>query len=312
MKRKMIEVSTKNITFDRGYDEFIFNCRARNLRPATIQFYDNSIRSIYKFINPKMLIRDITKATVDSFIIGCQNELDIKDITIHTYLRALKAILYYFMKLGYMEKFHIALIRYDKPLIETYTDEEVKLLLKKPNKNKCNFIEFRNWVICNTLYATGMRSSNLTNLKIKDIDLDNNLISLTTTKNRKPLVIPITKSLQPILREYLAIRKGTEDDYVFCSAYGDKVTRDALNASMKIYNNSKYVNRTGIHRWRHTFAKQWILNHGDIIKLQKILNHSDLDMVRNYVNMFTKDLQKDFEEFNPLEFVSKKSIKIRK
>lgn len=308
----MIEVSTKNITFDRGYDEFIFNCRARNLRPATIQFYDNSIRSIYKFINPKMLIRDITKATVDSFIIGCQNELDIKDITIHTYLRALKAILYYFMKLGYMEKFHIALIRYDKPLIETYTDEEVKLLLKKPNKNKCNFIEFRNWVICNTLYATGMRSSNLTNLKIKDIDLDNNLISLTTTKNRKPLVIPITKSLQPILREYLAIRKGTEDDYVFCSAYGDKVTRDALNASMKIYNNSKYVNRTGIHRWRHTFAKQWILNHGDIIKLQKILNHSDLDMVRNYVNMFTKDLQKDFEEFNPLEFVSKKSIKIRK
>jgi len=308
----MIEVSTKDITFDRGYDEFIFNCRARNLRPATIQFYDNSIRSIYKFIDPKIPIKDITKTTVDSFIIGCQNELDIKDITTHTYLRALKAILYYFMKIGYMEKFHIPLIRYDKPVIETYSDEEVKLLLKRPNKNKCNFIEFRNWVICNTLYATGMRSSNLTNLKIKDIDLNNNLISLKTTKNRKPLVIPITKSLQPIFREYLAIRNGEEDDYVFCSAYGDKVNRDALNASMKIYNNSRRVNRTGIHRWRHTFAKQWILNHGDIIKLQKILNHSDLDMVRNYVNMFTKDLQKDFEEFNPLEFVSKKSIKMRK
>lgn len=54
LKRKMIEVSTKNITFDRGYDEFIFNCRARNLRPATIQFYDNSIRSIYKFIDPRI------------------------------------------------------------------------------------------------------------------------------------------------------------------------------------------------------------------------------------------------------------------
>lgn len=312
LKRKIIEVSTKDITFDRGYDEFIFNCRARNLRPATIQFYDNSIRSIYKFIDPKMPIKNITKTTVDKFIIGCQNELDIKDITIHTYLRALKAILYYFMKLGYMEKFHIPLIKYDKPVIETYSDEEVKLLLKKPNKNKCSFVEFRNWVICNVLYATGMRSSNLTNLKINEIDLYNNLISLKTTKNRKPLVIPITKSLQPILREYLAIRKGTEDDYLFCSAYGDKVSRDALNASMKIYNNSRYVNKTGIHRWRHTFAKQWILNHGDIIKLQKILNHSDLDMVRNYVNIFTKDLQKDFEEFNPLEFVSKKSIKMKK
>ena len=312
MKRKMIEVSTKDISFDRGFDEFIFNCRARNLRPATIQFYENSIRSIYKFIEPKKPIKDITQATVDEFIVGCRTELDIKDITIHTYLRALKAILYYFMKLGYMEKFHITLIKYDKPVIETYTDEEVKLLLKKPSKNKCTFVEFRNWVICNVLYATGMRSSNMTNLKIKDIDLCNNLISMKTTKNRKPLVIPITKSLQPTLREYLAIRQGNDEDYIFCSAYGYKITRDALNASMKIYNNNRCVNKTGIHRWRHTFAKQWILNHGDIIKLQKILNHSDLDMVRNYVNMFTKDLQKDFEEFNPLEFVSKKSIKMKK
>lgn len=309
--RKKIEINLNEMTFDRGYDEFIFNCRARNLRPATIRFYDNSIRSIYKFIDPKMPIKNITKTTVDSFIIGCQNKLDIKDITIHTYLRALKAILYYFMKLGYMEKFHIPLIKYDKPVIETYTEEEVKLLLKKPNKSKCSFVEFRNWVICNMLYATGMRSSNLISLKIKDIDLYNNLISMKTTKNRKPLVIPITKSLQPILREYLTIRKGEDEDYLFCSAYGDIISRDALNGSMKSYNNNRYVNKTGIHRWRHTFAKQWILNHGDIIKLQKILNHSNLDMVRNYVNMFTKDLQKDFEEFNPLEFISKKSIKMR-
>jgi hypothetical protein len=48
--RKKIEINTKDITFDRGYDEFIFNCRTRNLRPATIQFYDNSVRTIYKFI----------------------------------------------------------------------------------------------------------------------------------------------------------------------------------------------------------------------------------------------------------------------
>lgn len=311
MKRKMIEVSTKDMTFDRGFDEFIFNCRARNLRPATIQFYENSIRSIYKFVEPKMPIKNITKATVDNFIIGCQNDLDIKDVTINTYLRALKAILYYFMKLGYMETFHIALVKYDKPIIETYSEQEVKLLLKKPDKKKCSFIEFRNWVMCNMLYATGMRCSNLRDLKISDIDLDNNLLSMKTTKNRKPLVIPITRSLQPIIREYLTVRKGNEDDYFFCTAYGDKINKDSINGSMKRYNNNRGVNKTGIHRWRHTFAKQWILNNGDIIKLQKILNHSDLDMVRNYVNMFTKDLQKDFEEFNPLEFVNKKSIKMK-
>lgn len=56
---------------------------------------------------------------------------------------------------------------------------------------------------------------------------------------------------------------------------------------------------------RHSFSKQYILNHGDVFKLQKILNHSDLDMVRNYVNMFTSDIQKDFNEFNPLETLNK-------
>jgi integrase/recombinase XerD len=308
----MIEINTESITFDRGYDEFIFYCRTRNFRPATIQFYDNTIRTIYKFIDPKMPIKDITKATVDNFIVSCQNELEVKDITINTYLRGLKTILYYFMKLGYMENFHIALTKYDKPVIETYSEEEVKLLLKKPDKSKCSFIDFRDWTMCNVLYATGMRCSNLRDLKIKEVDLYNNLLSLKTTKNRKPLALPITKSLQPILREYLSIRNGNDEDYLFCTAYGDKIDKNSISSSMRRYNHNRGVNKTGIHRWRHTFAKQWILNNGDIIKLQKILNHSDLDMVRNYVNMFTKDLQKDFEEFNPLEFINKKSIKIRK
>lgn len=242
--RKKIEINTKEMTFDRGYDEFIFNCQARNFRPATIEFYNNSMKSIYKFIEPKMPIRDITQATVDSFIIGCQNELDIKDITINTYLRGLKTILYYFMKLGYMEKFHIALVKYDKPVIEVYTEEEVKLLLKRPDKTKCTFVEFRNWVICNVLYATGMRCSNLRDLKIKDIDLNNNLLSMKTTKNRRPLIIPITKSLQPILKDYIATRKGNEEDYLFCTAYRDKIGRDSISSSMRRYNNNRYVNKT--------------------------------------------------------------------
>ncbi|MDF2881555.1 MAG: integrase [Clostridiaceae bacterium] len=308
----MIEINTKSITFDRGYDEFIFYCRTRNFRPATIQFYDNTVRTIYKFIEPKIPIKDITKATVDNFIIGCQNELNIKDITINTYLRGFKTILYYFMKLGYMEKFHIALIKYDKPVIETYTEDEVKILLKKPNKSNCSFVEFRNWTICNLLYSTGMRCSNVRNLKIKDVDLDNSLLFLGTTKNRRPLAIPITPSLKPVLKEYLSIREGNEEDYAFCTAYSGQLNRDSIDSSMRRYNHSRGVKKTGIHRWRHTFAKQWILNGGDIFKLQKTLNHSDMDMVRNYVNMFTKDLQDGFEEFNPLEFISKKSIKIKK
>lgn len=309
MKKKLVKFELENITFDTGYDEFIMYCKSRNLRPATIEHYDNTINIIYKFIPPKTPIGSITSDTVDKFILWCKTTLKIKDITIHTYLRGLKTVLYYFMKMGYMDKFHIEMIKYDKPIIETYTDAEVKLLLKKPNKKKCSFVEYRDWVICNVLYATGIRCSNILNIKVDDIDLYNNLLSLKTTKNRKPLMIPISKSLQPILREYLTIRGGEHEDYVFCSVYGDALKRISLNHTMKEYNNKRGVFKTGIHRWRHTFAKQWILNHGDIIKLQKILNHSNLDMVRNYVNIFTNDLQNDFDTYNPLETIQQNNKK---
>ena len=186
------------------------------------------------------------------------------------------------------------------------------MLLKKPDKKKCTFVEFRDWTICNVLYGTGMRCSNILSLKVSDIDFDNNLLSLKTTKNRKHLMLPITSSLQPILREYLIIRKGDSDSYVFCNRYGDELTREAISYSMREYNHNRGVVKTGIHRWRHTFAKQWILNHGDILKLQKILNHSNLEMVKNYVNIFTSDLQNDFDKYNPLENVNKKTIKMKK
>ena len=312
---KKIEM-TKKATLDQGYDEFIFNCKARNLREYTVKFYDNTIRTIYKFIEPKTYIDSITSDTVDNFILSCKKELDIKDTTINTYLRALKTILYFFMEKGYMKEFKISLVKMDKEIIETYSKEELDSLLKKPNIKKCDFIEYRNWVICNFLLAVGCRLNSLINLKVEDIDFNNNLVYLKTTKNRRPLIIPLSETIILILKEYIDVRKGESDDYLFCTAFGTQVNRNTISGNLRIYNRRRGVTTTGIHRFRHTFAKNWILNGGDIFRLQKILGHSDMEVVRNYVNMFTNDLQKDFNEFNPLENIlkkedNKKSIKMR-
>jgi len=53
--------------------------------------------------------------------------------------------------------------------------------------------------------------------------------------------------------------------------------------------------------FRHTFAKKWILNKGDPFRLKTILGHSTMDMVNEYVAIFGKDLQRDFDIFNPLD-----------
>lgn len=67
------------------------------------------------------------------------------------------------------------------------------------------------------------------------------------------------------------------------------------------YNRKRGVSKTSAHLYRHTFAKRWILNGGDIFRLQKLLGHSNLDIVKEYVNMFGHDLTKDYTSFNPLD-----------
>ena len=106
------------------------------------------------------------------------------------------------MKCQYIPSFEIPLPKADKAPIETYTDEELKKLLKKPDVRKCIFSTYRSWVIVNFLLSTGIRQNSLVNIKIKDLDFDNAVVYVNTTKNRKPLIIPLNEDIVKILQEY--------------------------------------------------------------------------------------------------------------
>ncbi|MCC9294448.1 tyrosine-type recombinase/integrase [Clostridium sp. WLY-B-L2] len=290
-----------NKTLGEGFEEFILYCRAKNLRPATIKHYRGMSQIIFKFIKPDTKLKEINPHTVEQFIISLRTRTKECDISINTTLVTLRATLYYCMKLGYMDRFKIHLVKTDKKIIETYTDEELKLLLKKPDVRNCTFLEYRCWVCVNFLIATGCRAQTLCSMKIQDLDFENLLITYTHTKNRKQQIIPMSRSLKMVLIEYLSYRGGEPEDYLFVNSYGGYLRTDQLSHNLVKYNRRRGVITTGVHRFRHTFAKKWILNGGDVFKLQKILGHSSLQMVREYINMFTDDLSKGFDEVNPLE-----------
>jgi len=162
--------------------------------------------------------------------------------------------------MGYIEPFKITLLKAEKEIKETYTDSELMILLKKPKVSKCRFSEYRDWVFINYILATGNRLKTLINIKIHDIDFDNDTIILKKTKNKNQQIIPISNSLKIILLEYLRYRKGEENDYLFCNAKGEQLTRDSITSSISFYNRSRGIRKTSIHLFRHTFAKNWILN----------------------------------------------------
>lgn len=311
MARKKVTMKLdNNITFEEGLKAFLDNCKAKNLRPHTILYYKNVVAVWYKTFSPDMKLKDICSNTVNEFLNYCLSAGQ-KHTTVNTNLRGIRVILYYFISLDWLDKFKINLIKSDKEMIETYSKEELSKLLAKPNTKTCAFNEFRNWTISNFLIGTGCRVQTLINIKISDIDFENELINYRHTKNRKVQVVPLSSTLKKVLTDYLRYRKGNTDEYLFVNAYGEQLTANVLGQGMFRYHKQLGVDKTGLHRYRHTFAKMWILNGGDVFRLQKLLGHSDLDIVKQYVNMFTNDLKLGYAEFNPLEQVTSQKTQMK-
>lgn len=205
-----------------------------------------------------------------------------------------------------MQQFKIAMINTEKKIKETYSEQELEKLLKKPNIKRCGFTEYKTWVFINYLLGTGNRISSALNVRISDVDFDSGMILVRKTKNRKQQLIPLSNTLSEILKEYLEIRNGASEEYLFCNMYGEQGNRRTFQQEVQRYNISRGVNKTSCHLFRHTFAKHWILAGGDIFRLQKLLGHYDLEMTKEYLQMFGQDLQQDFDSFNPLDRLQKR------
>lgn len=312
--RSNIEQKTIHIAFK----EFVQYKMSNNISPATIKDYEMIFSIFENFLGANSLCSSITEDTIQEYINYLKtkpkktgkndDEVEyLSSVTIATYIRHLRAVLNFFMKRGYTKNFVIQLPKADKEVKEAYSDSELKALLKKPDLKICSFSEYRNWVMTNYFLSTANRLSTVQNLRIKDLNFEDNEICLRHVKNRKAYVIPMQKDLKKILVEYLTYRKGEPDDYLFCNENDDKkpLTKNGIKTAMARYNNNRGVMKTSVHIYRNTFAKYWILSGGDIVRLQKILSHKKLNMVLEYVDMYGNDLQKGFDDFNPLSAFSK-------
>ena len=290
-----------NVTLAECFEEYITRCTVRNLSQKTLQLYRLHFSILKRFVgDDDFKMADFSPQMVDQFILHLRGR-GCNDITVVSYMRDIRAFIYYCMSSGTLGTYKIKLPKADKKIKETYTDEELRLLLKKPNLKASDFTEYKIWVFSNYLLATGNRISSALNIRISDLDFDNSLIQITKSKNRKAQIIPISAALSAVLKEYLGYRKGNSDDYVFCNSYGKQADIRTYQEALAKYNHSRGVSKTSAHLYRHTFAKKWILNGGDIFRLQKLLGHSDLAVVKEYVNMFSKDLSIGFDKFNPLD-----------
>lgn len=309
---KLVLNNTTKITFEDGCNKYLENCKHRNLRADSIKHYKDCYAQFYKFFDPKMPLNEFTARDYNEYCVYLKSKID-NSVTIHSYLMALSATLRFLMAEGYVREFEMKNIKVDKQPVETYSDEELQILLKKPDMKQCSFVEYQCWIITNLLFSTGIRRHSLVNIRVRDVDLSNRILTLSVTKNRKVLLVPLSFAMTNILRDYVKFRDyETENDFLFCNAYGQPLKKSTITHSLLVYNKKRGVETGGMHRYRHTFAKHWILNGGNVVTLSRLLGHSSLDVTQNYINLLVSDAQEAVDEVNLLDkFSGKNGIKLK-
>lgn len=284
--------------------DFMWQQQTKGNAKATIDYYNRFYKKFSSFIES---LNTTTKDTPVA-IMTKMNEIqllfvrslgDVGIQTINNNLRAYRSFGNFCENQGYIEGFTCPIKEVEPPVKQVYTDNELKKLLVKPSINI--YSEYRNYVIISLILSTGARCNTIINIKLSDVDLEGNTIIFNTTKAHKTCRIPLNTNIVRILKEYINYwGEVSKDGYLFFNEYGEQLTRSGIGTAIKRYNLNRGIDKTSMHLFRHTFAKKWLEDGGDIFTLQKILTHSDLTMVRRYANIYDTDLVAAVNQHNPL------------
>lgn len=286
------------VTIAEVFDEFLIDKTADGTSEKTLKTYASHFHSLSKWLDIQLPIAELEDSHLKQMVADMR-KTTLSASSIASYVRSLKSFLSW-CNANDKTQVNIKLYKAPETVKETYTDKELKLLLKKPNIKSCGFTEYRNWVIINLLLNCGCRAKTVRTFLIKDVNLDNHTITYRHTKNGKIQIVPLCDAMVSIMREYLRIRDGQEQEVLFPNENGKPLTESGLRQGIENYNLSRGVNKTSIHLFRHTFAQRYLQNGGNSLYLQKVLGHSTLAMTKHYCNIYDVDLVKTFNAFSPL------------
>lgn len=257
----------------------------RYLSPKTIKSYLYYNREILKFIGKGP--RGITNADIKKYL-GYLVKCGISASTLNVAINALK--LYYrdFMKRRFFVD--IKTVKKDKKLPTILSKEEMKRIIDMMvNPNHKLILEF--------LYATGIRVSELVNMKVGDLDLDRGLCYVRQGKGRKDRITIISKKLSRELSAVIGNKRLEE--YLFTTVSNNRYNIRTIQKIVSHASDRAGINKiVSAHTFRHSFATHLLEAGTDIRYIQKLLGHKRLETTQIYTRV---SIQKLEEIKNPLD-----------
>ncbi len=184
-RKSLIDNKVQNISYRSLFDVYVRECRIKNLSDTTIQGYINATRYFLDFSVDDLMYDEVTQDLINEYYLNLQEHY--KPETVNSYIFKINPTIKYGVEKGYIkEEIEFTHCKEQEHINDIYSDDELRVLLKRPKSQSHTFIDIRAWVIINTLISTGIRAKELRELKISDINLDDGNITLNSTKNNKP------------------------------------------------------------------------------------------------------------------------------
>lgn len=298
------------------------------LKPRTLNDHENHYRYLQRWLveqYPTLKLEELTADHVRQYVGHMLTEQTLYNghpmleshnsakglspSTVNIRARTLKCFLRFLHDEGHLQTDLAARTKLQKVAEDTigaFKKEHVLLLLAAPNQRE--YTGFRDYVLLTVLFDTGLRINEALNLTVDDLNPTDKTITVraSVAKNGKSRVVPMSKRTAELLtalieenRKQFASRNPST---VFLLNNGQPLTYNQAYERIRLHGKKAGITcvRVSPHTFRHTFAKLYIQNGGDLFTLQKILGHHDISMVRKYVQMEQSDLQEQHARSSPL------------
>ena len=304
-------------------DDFLLYLQTNNYSRETVYNYEKDLDVFQNFLKEsKILFKDIDKKTILNYKAYLTSQdrktpllrpskRDLSSYSINRMLSALRAYISYLLDMSYESPIspkQIKLVKTEKTHPHVAEFKDVVRLIEFPSKiEKNKLVALRNRAILETFFSTGMRISELINLKKTQIDHSGKIFIMG--KGKKERFVYLTDRAQEHIDNYLQVRGDDSSPYLFIPFRGKnvdvknkKLSPNYIQEKIKKYRELLGINiPISAHGLRHAFATYLAENGANPVAIQILLGHESLDTTTRYVNASDRYAEKVYRKYHPLQ-----------
>jgi integrase/recombinase XerC len=272
----------------------------------TLVSYQNDLDQLQQFLvshYPETPIDQVNHAILRDWIISL-SESGLNENSINRKMVTLRSLFKFLLKKGAIDNnptTKLSNLKTKKGLPKFVRERDMNMILDY-ELFEDNFKGKRDHLILEILYGTGIRLSELIDLKTSRIDVIDNSLKVLGKRN-KERIIPMTRSLCALIKSYIYIKneefKGNVIEYLIVSNSGEKSYPMMINRIVKKYLQGASVDKKSPHILRHTYATHLLEKGADLNAVKELLGHQSLAATQVYTHNSLGKLKKVFDQAHP-------------